>query len=96
MEMTFDEWFKKFKPIKDKCGGYRLPNTASTLDYLNSLEFSTPENYYHIWTECEGENASRYLIAGYHIVNSIWYYITEVPFDEFITIELEPEEEIGV
>ncbi|MBK3780367.1 hypothetical protein G3A43_08855 [Paraburkholderia aspalathi] len=34
-----------------------------------------------VWTLIEGENGKLYISQGYHLVNRLGYFITEVPFD---------------
>ena len=79
--IAYDEWWETYKPIKNE---HSIDSDYSGITafetYGAELEFvrSQPENT--IWTEMDGDNGV-YIASGYHFVNRIQYYITEVPYD---------------
>lgn len=40
---------------------------------------SAPSN--HVWTVVDGDEGSLYVIAGFHYVNRVAYFISEVPWE---------------
>ncbi|NBR23681.1 MAG: hypothetical protein EBU08_07900 [Micrococcales bacterium] len=79
--LTYDEWFDTFKPIRNK---HSIDSDYSGITafetYGDELAFvlEQPENT--IWTEMDGDSGVS-IVEGYHLVNRIQYYITEVPYD---------------
>lgn len=81
----FDNWVETFKPIRNT-----LTDSASFDDGQGGLMFETygpeldaviavaNENPRKVWTWVDGDEGS-YVIDGYHLVNRIGYFITEVP-----------------
>jgi hypothetical protein len=95
-EISEDEWFEKYKPIKNN-----LDKHASFDDYMfetydEELAFVKEQDEFNIWTYADGDNGGTFIFNGYHIVNRIGYFITEVPFsnEEEIQVRiLDPMEE---
>lgn len=87
-EMTFDEWVEQFKPIKNRLGDVRMFET-----YGEDYEFVKVQNPLCIWTYGDAGEGS-YIVEGWHYVNRIGYYITEIPFNKDETYFIELEEEI--
>ena len=79
--IPYDEWWETYKPIKNE---HSIDSDYSGITafetYGAELEFvrSQPENT--IWTEMDGDQGVS-IVSGYHLVNRIQYYITEVPYD---------------
>ena len=79
--IAYDEWWETYKPIKNE---HSIDSDYSGITafetYGEELEFvrSQPENT--IWTEMDGDEGVS-IVSGYHLVNRIQYYITEVPYD---------------
>jgi hypothetical protein len=71
------EWEAKFKP-KDNhlvtSNGKMFETYGEELEYLKTVD---PK---YIWTYVDGDMSSL-LLAGYHYVNRLGYYVTEVPWD---------------
>jgi hypothetical protein len=80
--MTYDYWADTFKPIKNSISKY--PDTLHFETYGEEVEFVQKADNTHIWTEVDGEEGT-YILAGYHWVNRIHYYITENPWDDDMT-----------
>jgi hypothetical protein len=79
--IPYDEWWETYKPIKNE---HSIDSDYSGITafetYGEELEFvrSQPENT--IWTEMDGDQGVS-IVSGYHLINRIQYYITEVPYD---------------
>ena len=80
--MTYDYWADTFKPIKNTITKY--PDVLHFETYGEEVEFVCKADYKHVWTEVDGDSGT-YIIAGYHYVNRIHYYITENPWDDEYT-----------
>ena len=86
IQMTDDEWFKKYKPIPNPTGDSGLhvddvcymfetydPDLAKVLEMANSEPL-------RVWTLLDCDSC-EVIGDGYHLVNRIGYFITEVPAD---------------
>jgi hypothetical protein len=80
--MTFDEWVEKYKPVLDAEGSPRAFDTTGP-DYDEVIPY--PAN--QVWTrvDCDG---SMPITSGWHFVNRDAYFLTEVPFEDGIEIEV--------
>lgn len=100
---TYSAWEKEFQPIKNS---FRKYDDIAFETYGEEVEFVQRTDNRHVWTEVDGDSGT-YIIAGYHFVNRIQYYITNNPWeDEWIEVptwayrqcdctELEEFEEYG-
>lgn len=83
-EMTFEEWEATFKPIynhidkhasfQDETGQGKMFET-----YGDELEFVKEQDKLNIWTYGDGDDGGTYIWNGYHYINRLGYFITEVP-----------------
>jgi hypothetical protein len=82
-DLTEEQWTEQYRPVTN----YLTNEGTSYETYGDDLEYVLQQDEKHVWTELDGDNGV-YLVNGYHIVNRIQYYITEVPWkeDEFIQI----------
>ena len=79
--MTYDYWVDNFKPIKNHLVKY---DQLTFETYGEEVEFVQKADNKYIWTEVDGDSGT-YIVAGYHFVNRIHYYITENPWDDEYT-----------
>jgi hypothetical protein len=49
--------------------------------YGEEVDYVTKADNKHVWTWIQGD-MSDLIVAGYHYVNRLGYYITEVPWDD--------------
>lgn len=78
IEMTPSEWEAKFKPITN----HITPNSFTMFEtYGDDLDFVNKQDNHYIWTSADGDYCT-YISNGYHYVNRIAYYITEVPWED--------------
>ena len=74
----WNEWADKFKPIKNKFTIYSDDTMFET--YGEELDFVKAQDPRCVWTYVDGDMSSV-LLAGFHFVNRLGYYVTEVPWD---------------
>jgi len=84
VELTWDEWVEKFKPIKNHITKY--PNEHSEYEsfetYGAEQEFVASKiDERLVWTMGDGDMCT-YLSNGYHYINRINYYVCAVPYEE--------------
>lgn len=87
----WNEWFPKHKPIKNHFSSD--PNCLMFETYGEEVEFVRNYKPENIWTYVSGDGCDL-IIAGYHYVNRIGYYITEVPWEtdnDSVLISVEEE-----
>lgn len=90
-QLTWTEFETKYKP---------RPNHITTAQdhpmfetYGEELDFVTKQDNKYIWTWVQGD-MSDLIMAGYHYVNRLGYYVTEEPWtDEWQYILLSVETE---
>jgi hypothetical protein len=94
MEIKYDEWFDKYKPIKNQFNshagfeGTMFETFGEELEFLNHVDPDT------IWTWTDGGDYSV-ISNGFHFVNRMGYFITEESYDPDEDIEIdiyEPDE----
>lgn len=97
-EISEDEWFEKYKPIKNSIDTNASFDGHMFETYGDELEFVKSQDPNRIWTYGDGDNGSTFIWSGYHIVNRIGYFITEVPFenDDEIQVPIEVLSELYV
>ncbi len=76
-EMTYEEWETKYRPMSNHLTG----ECCTYETYGEELEYVLLQDDRHVWTEMDGDNGV-YLVNGYHLVNRINYYLTEIPWQE--------------
>jgi hypothetical protein len=91
MDLTFEEWVVKYKPEQSSLTGepYMFETYGEDYQYVKAADRQK------IWTFCDwGE--SECILSGWHFVNRLGYYVTEIPFDKnedvFVSIEVYEEE----
>jgi hypothetical protein len=88
IEMAEDEWFDTYKPIKNHI------DVTSSFDghmfetYGDEVEFVKAQDENRIWMYGDGDDGGSYIWNGWHIVNRIGYFITDVPCPENTTIQV--------
>lgn len=83
---TYSSWVDTFKPIKNSISKYAEDSLIAFETHGEEAEFVQKADNKYIWTEVDGDSGT-YIVAGYHYVNRIQYYITTNPWeDEFTEI----------
>jgi hypothetical protein len=95
--MTYTEiqgwkaWEDKYKPIKNKFR--KDPDEQMFETYGEEVEFVQKADNKYIWTYLQGD-MSDLLVAGYHYVNRLGYYISSIPWeneDDYVLLSVEEE-----
>jgi hypothetical protein len=88
-EKELDAWEAKYKPVKnqfaqpqgefgDEFVEDKFETYGEELDYVRSVYDEDPRR---VWTLVDGDDGNLYIVDGYHLVNRINYFVTEVPFE---------------
>ncbi len=80
LEQTIEDWEENFKPIINNedtasWGGIMFETYNPDLDFVRKCPIE------HIWSLIDGDE-SVWIVTGYHFVNRIGYFITEIPWVE--------------
>lgn len=95
-EISWDTWVEKYRPIPNPIASSPAVDDVLMYEtYGEELELIKQTNPNNIWTMVDGD-MSTIILAGWHFVNRIGYYITEVPWTDeretvLISVEVECE-----
>ncbi len=78
---TYDAWVEEFQPIPNHLVKY---DQLSFETYGEEQEYVSQQDNHNVWTEVDGDSGT-YIVAGYHYVNRIQYYITVKPWEDEFT-----------
>ena len=83
-EMTMEEWEATYKPIPNnivKSASFQNETGQGIMfeTYGAELEFVKKADPKHIWTYGDGDDGGSYIWNGYHFINRLGYFITELP-----------------
>jgi hypothetical protein len=85
-EQELDDWTVKYKPIKNHLDDNASGDGDMFETFGPEVEFVRAQDPRCIWTLVDCGDA-LYIINGYHFVNRLNYFVTEVPFDgEFLEV----------
>ena len=78
--MTYEEWAEVYRPkdnhlVKNK-GQQHFETYGIELGYVLATADTEPDR---VWTLVDGDEGT-WIVNGYHLVNRISYFITEVPY----------------
>ncbi|MBQ68942.1 hypothetical protein CL689_02650 [Candidatus Saccharibacteria bacterium] len=94
--MQRDEWAEKYKPQEFSFGsesglhenleenGVVFTRIGKKQPEFGEVVKADPNK---VWTELEVDGLS-YIVSGFHVVNSVGYFITEEPFDPNETVQV--------
>lgn len=83
-EKELDLWEEKYKPLKNHIDTSSYDKFET---YGEELEFVRSQDNKLIWTLVDGDDGNLYIINGYHLVNRVNYFVTQVPCDvEFLEV----------
>ncbi|MFN8928829.1 MAG: hypothetical protein ACK5WQ_00485 [Alphaproteobacteria bacterium] len=95
IRITEDQFHDFFKPMKNHLNphaSFDWGDGFGTLfeTYGQEYEFvkSQPQN--KIWTFCNGDDGD-FIVSGWHYVNRVGYFITEIAFHDNAEIEVQLE-----
>jgi len=89
IEMTEDEWIATYKPIKNHIDTNASFNGEMFETYGEEVEFVKAQDENRIWMYGDGDDGGGYVWSGWGFVNRIGYFITEVPFPDNTTIQVQ-------
>lgn len=102
IKMDIDQWAETFKPIQNHItpdssfGGEMFETFGNDLEYVLTLVRQGFDKAGMVWTYADGDTGT-FICEGYHLVNRIGYFITEVPADPTcqyeITVSIDEESE---
>lgn len=88
--MIEEDWVMEFRPIKNHIDTNASFEGHMFETYGDEEEFV--KNYPDpncVWTYADGDDGGTYIFNGWHFVNRIAYFITEVPCPENIDIQVQ-------
>jgi len=88
IEMDFDEWCATYKPIPNNIVEDSSFDGTMFETYGDEVAFVKKADPAYIWMYGDGDDGGTYLWNGWHIVNRIGYFITEVPCPPDTTIQV--------
>lgn len=80
--MTEDEWYEKYKPIKNHLDPNASWNGEMFETYGEEVEFVNCQPHENVWTWLSGDDGGTYLVSGHYFVNRLGYIISSVPWTE--------------
>jgi hypothetical protein len=87
--MTEDEWYETYKPIKNSIDINSSFDGHMFETYGEEVEFVKAQDENRIWMYGDGDDGGSYIWSGWGFVNRIGYFITEVPFPNNTTIQVQ-------
>jgi len=79
VEIDFDEWCDTYKPIKNHIDTNASFDGEMFETYGDEVEFVKQQDPAYIWMYGDGDDGGSYIWSGWHFVNRIGYFITDVP-----------------
>jgi hypothetical protein len=94
IEMTMEEWEATYKPIKnhivenasfqDESGqGIMFETYGEEYTFVNSQQDPAC-----IWTYGDGDDGGSYIWNGWHFINRLGYFVTEIPCPADVEIQI--------
>ena len=89
IEMSEDEWFDTYKPILNHIDTNASFDGHMFETYGDEVDFVKAQDENRIWMYGDGDDGGSYIWNGWHIVNRIGYFITEIPCPADTTIQVQ-------
>lgn len=89
----WDAFAEKYKPEYNYINGNTDEYNHSFETYGAEVDYVKSKDDKYIWTRVQGD-MSDLIVAGYHLVNRLEYYVTEIPWtdeDEYVLLSVEKE-----
>lgn len=86
-EMSFDDWVETYRPVENPDGdsGFFIDDICLMFETfgeeLKRVQKAVEVAPDTVWTAVDGYDGKVYIGNGYHYVNRIGYFITELPFE---------------
>jgi hypothetical protein len=88
IEMDFDEWCATYKPIKNHIDTNASFNGEMFETYGEEVAFVKEQPEENIWMYGDGDDGGSFIWNGWHYINRIGYFITEVPCPPDVDIQI--------
>ena len=88
IEMDFEDWCEIYKPITNHIDNNASFDGAMFETYGDEVAFVKEQDGSYIWTYGDGDDGGSYIWNGWHFVNRLGYFITEVPCPADTTIQI--------
>lgn len=86
-EQELDAWEEKYQPLKNHIDNDGFWENDKFETYGEELDFVRAQDPSYIWTLVEGDDGNLYIVNGYHLVNRLNYFVTNLPFEgEFLEV----------
>ena len=89
IELTEDEWFEQFKPVLNHIDENASFDGHMFETYGQEVDYVKEQDVHHIWMYGDGDDGGSYIWSGWGFVNRIGYFITEVPWVEGVTYQVQ-------
>jgi hypothetical protein len=89
IELTEEEWFNTYKPIKNNLVESSSFDGHMFETYGEEVGFVKAQDENRIWMLGDGDDGGMYIWSGWGFVNRIGYFVTEVPFPDNTTIQIQ-------
>ena len=89
IELTEEEWFNTYRPIKNSLDMNSSFDGHMFETYGEEVEFVKAQDENRIWMLGDGDDGGMYIWSGWGFVNRIGYFVTEVPFPDNTTIQIQ-------
>lgn len=74
-------WFKKYRPVKNHLDKFACGEGFMYETFGKEVEFVKTQPEDKIWTLVDADG-KEYIIAGWHFVNRLGYFVTEESFTD--------------
>ena len=89
IELTEQEWFDTYKPIKNHIDPNSSFDGHMFETYGDEVEFVKFQDADMIWMLGDGDDGGMYIWSGWGFGNRIGYFVTEVPCPPNTTIQIQ-------
>ena len=76
--LTIDDWDNKYTQVNVKSENFEDNGRFET--FGKDLEYVLSKNYENIWTAVDCDSG-MFLVAGYHLVNRVYYVVSNEKFE---------------
>jgi hypothetical protein len=93
IEMTMEEWEAAYRPIINHIDPHAsFDNGEGGImfeTYGEEVEFVKQQDSNKIWMYGQGDDGGTYIWSGWGFVNRLGYFITDKPFPDNVTIQVQ-------
>ncbi len=90
--MTYEQWIETYKPMQNYVANYEAAYDNTMFEtcgdeckFIHKLRITAPDT---IWTLVQGDNDEWIIASGYHYVNRMGYFVSQVPFTYDMEIQI--------